>query len=527
MTDRDHQSRIEELNRLLRESEKARPVLKALARITWAIQKGFTSECPESHIPTIEMLAAWLDQCPSASWRTAGERTKALFADDDLPYLLHPARAAAQGQEDVFRIVTYTAPNGQESWYPWQTAIPLGGPRESVTRTDIEAIHSAWKKVPGAKHPLAPLVQAWQKRPRKVLPDTDRETGIMPQALRIRSDIRETEELIDWPEGPGIGNATENSGWLPGLEPPPSRIVPALPLVIFDATGRLSTSRGRGASIALRLAIELLMAVPRGDRERAVEIEFSLSQLVSWLWPGKRRPKPNEFWPRIKAARYELHNAAIPISDTEFWVPFVSRLFPKVPDRKACFIFELRLPPGSDIGPRVHRPTLRLYGLQSAPKYRAWLGLSYLWHKHLRYNLPARGGGTRTRIHAPTLPTVKRDKRTGGILDVHGRPVTYKGGKPVKSPLHPAAVPILSPSGKPEIKRNPAMDRLPELGPDELIELTMPHPENLRGAKRRVAAQRSRRTLEAMERSGDIVLEKLHGGWRILPPGDILERFRR
>ena len=166
----------------------------------------------------------------------------------------------------------------------------------------------------------------------------------------------------------------------------------------------------------------------------------------------------------------------------------------------------------------MHRPTLRLYGLQSAPKYRAWLGLSYLWHEHLRYSLPTKGGGTRTLIHPPRLPAVERDKRTGGILDAHGRPVTHQGGKPVKSPLHPAAVPVLDSSGKPRTARNPAMDRLPELGPDELSEITQPNAQARSRSMRRRYLQIARQTLDAMGRAGNIVIDKECTGAGIFCP---------
>lgn len=517
-------------NRELRDATHVKDVLSLLAQGTWCKRHGRIKTCPDDCIPSAHALAEWLPDCPRPAWTDTWKRCAPLLQDSEIepvgqvPYLLQPARLAAVEQsEDIYALPHFDS-QGRKCSLPWSDPMLM----QSVIREDVEKLHGQWVQE-GGKHPLGALVKAWQERPRKVRPDTERETGIVPETLRVSSDRRETGELTAWPEGIGSWAVPEDSGWLPGLEPPPSRIVPAMPLVIFDATGRPSTSRGRGASIALRLAIELLMAVPREDRSGPVEVEFTLGDLVSWLWPGKRKAKPNEFWPKIRTARHELHNAAIPISDVEYWIPFASRRFPRTPrDRSARFTFELKLPPGSEIGPRVHRPTLRLYGLQSAPKYRAWLGLSYLWHKHLRYTLSAKGGGTRTLLHPPRLPAVSRDKRTGGILDIHGRPVTHKGGKPVKSPLHPAAVPILDPNGKPRTEHNAAMDRLPEFGPDELIELTQPNAKAQSRSLRRRHLQIARQTLNAMAKAGNIAIDKdRNGGWRILPPIDILDRFRR
>ena len=72
------------------------------------------------------------------------------------------------------------------------------------------------------------------------------------------------------------------------------------------------------------------------------------------------------------------------------------------------------------------------------------------------------------------------------------------------------------------------MDRLPELGPDELIEITQPNAQARNKSMRRRYLQIARQTLDAMGKAGNIVIDKDRtGGWRILPPLDILERLRR
>ena len=72
------------------------------------------------------------------------------------------------------------------------------------------------------------------------------------------------------------------------------------------------------------------------------------------------------------------------------------------------------------------------------------------------------------------------------------------------------------------------MDNLPELGPDELLELARPDAGNLTGTARRKAIHDVRiKTLPEMAASGDILIERKRGGWRILPPADIIDRFRR
>jgi len=518
-------------NRRLREATHVKDVLSLLAQGAWHKQNGRIRPFPRDLIPSVEGLAKWLRDCPHETWIATWKRCEPLLKHSELksigmvPYLFQPAYLASVKQQNDPYSLPHCDSEGRQYRLPWTDPMLM----QSSIRRDAETLHDRWRHDDRrGKHPLGSLVGAWQDRPKKVLPETKRETGIMPQTLRVRCDVRETGELPNWPENLGAVATPEESGWLPGFKPLPSRIVPALPLVIFDATGRPSTSRGHGAALDLRLAVELLMAIPRTDRHGKIEVSLTLREMLAWLWPNGA-PSPSRYWTRLQAATRRLNSAAV-IWDkgNAIWRPIRVWSEPSKPKSgNGPYRFEVRLPPGSEVGPRVHRPTLRLYGLQSAPKYRAWLGLSYLWHKHLRYNLPARGGGTRTMIHPPRLPIVKRDRRTGGILDTHGRPVTHKGGKPVKSPLHPAAVPILRPSGKPKTRRNPAMDRLPELGSDELIELTAPNANRLRGTTRRKALERSRRTLEAMGQAGDIRIERHRNGWRILPPIDLLDRFGR
>ena len=78
-----------------------------------------------------------------------------------------------------------------------------------------------------------------------------------------------------------------------------------------------------------------------------------------------------------------------------------------------------------------------------------------------------------------------------------------------------------------------APPRLPELGPAELAELAMPgrawRRETKAARARRIKrdARKGRQALDGMAKAGDIGLEKRRSGWRILPPGDIVDRFRR
>ena len=63
--------------------------------------------------------------------------------------------------------------------------------------------------------------------------------------------------------------------------------------------------------------------------------------------------------------------------------------------------FEVLLPPGSGRGPMVDRGYIRLLGLDSAPSFRLYLSLCWLWDTH---------GTFKGRLIGPTVPEVHRDE---------------------------------------------------------------------------------------------------------------------
>ena len=87
---------------------------------------------------------------------------------------------------------------------------------------------------------------------------------------------------------------------LPGFGLDRDRIIPALPL-------------------ALRLWVESILAVGLTDREHhsPTVLEIPLRNLLAKLYPGKRRLRPNEYWPRIMKAVEILDSTRIPWEDPE------------------------------------------------------------------------------------------------------------------------------------------------------------------------------------------------------------------
>lgn len=181
--------------------------------------------------------------------------------------------------------------------------------------------------------------------------------------------------------------------------------------------------------------------------------------------------------------------------------------------------FHVRHLPDSDRGPIIERSSTRRWGVVSAPAWRSTIRLAYLWDEAKLRNNGAR-------IYA-TRPVVARGAG-GVILGTDGKPLRDRRGALVTDWSDPRAV-ILGVDGKPASKdnppayeRNPAADRVPELGPDDIAKLAftenLPNNDNTR----RRWVQMARAALTAKEAAGDVVIER-GAGLRIIeaPPARI------
>ena len=106
---------------------------------------------------------------------------------------------------------------------------------------------------------------------------------------------------------------------LPGFGLERTRITPALPLALYDLGGGPSMERGHGAPLALRLWVESILAVGLTDRANPwpTVLEIPLRDLLRKLYPSARRPRPNEYWPRLMQAVEILDSTRIPWEDPE------------------------------------------------------------------------------------------------------------------------------------------------------------------------------------------------------------------
>ena len=178
---------------------------------------------------------------------------------------------------------------------------------------------------------------------------------------------------------------------LPGFGPGQDELEgPVLPLALYDL-GVTSRERctGKGAPLALRLWIELLLSAHmdlRGVQDGPM-FSMTLRELLRRLYPG-RRPRPAEVWPSLVRASDVLGSfaARIPWEDPVTGIGtagFVVKLegFPRAPHLlDDLVIWKVNLPHGTGAGPIIS-PNLALYGVRSAPQYRALVSLPFHWFR--------------------------------------------------------------------------------------------------------------------------------------------------
>lgn len=308
--------------------------------------------------PKVQELAGWTkgDDCPPDAIDAVCDRLTTLLGYDVNPPL---------ELRDWMIVAEHVAISIGDLWDEYRSAVDAG---EDV------------------RWPLAPLVNAWQQRPRPVEPNQRTTDRVIPARLAMANTSSNPRLLFSpaahaeyGPDGkqlvmPGFASADTPS--------------PALPLALYDLGAGPTISPGRGAPLALRMFVESVLSVPMQERERGqpVAMSVSLREFLKWLYPS-RTPSPAEYWPRLMAAVEALDSwdARVPLYDPQAKRSELRRVvsvggIPRGPgalDESVRIIVDL--PPGSGNGPQVS-DNLRLWGVKSAPAYRLLINLAYQWH---------------------------------------------------------------------------------------------------------------------------------------------------
>ena len=403
----------------------------------------------------------------------------------------------------------------------------------------IELIHSKWldarEYVTKMPHPLTPIVRAWlPDQIPKVEPERRTDTGILHHVIgethhapRLNMTVMETvpgesEQLMLITNLPQVDLQLE----LPGFEFPESELVPALPLEASETIGGRPSQPGGGAPISQRLFFNIL--VEYAQKQRGLygtsRLNTNYRDVKSWLYPkGTTNPK-SVLIPRLYKGMYELHNFRFLWERRAWNIISVDSLPTPAIRPDDALTFTVRMPTGMNTsnGALIGIEPMRIYGAQSAPKFRAWVRLAYLWDA-----AKVRNGGKR--IYA-TVPEVLRNSDgylvdakgeiilTGDLYHTKGGWKFRNGNQTQKAWYHPLAIQ----TGEP--MRNPQADKVPVLSESDMVKLFYDHNERRGSAFHSALSEARRYALEMQDESRIVVEEDQENektgikGWRILEP---------
>ena len=278
-----------------------------------------------------------------------------------------------------------------------------------------ELAHLGWEKAHemdgSIKHPLAPLIHTWQSGPANVTPVREangrlRGDAILPRISMRSSDSQadrlylapaRAEDGLDGPQGVLAGFADSQA---------PGRI-PILPVNLYDLGVSTGEARGGGgaAPIPARMLVKLAAAPSATIRvfDRFVTYKITLKDLRDTLYPSerlngskRRSPTVAQMWPRVKAAISVInHEGRIPLLDPKTGYGYFHHLV-RINENFGKIDIDMPIGVVLDIPPQVTGGVslpkrLDTWGAESAPSYRALLGLSFLWHEPGRTHAPKGG----------------------------------------------------------------------------------------------------------------------------------------
>ena len=390
--------------------------------IEHATQAGAADES-QSPVKSMASLLA-LQELTRAVWRAGGHEGEC--PQDKFPTF--------RQLDDLITTTAWGSEAREEFFLRWQALEPSSDATIETGGSFSELAHLVWgeaaERNSKLKHPLAPLIAAWQSGPLEVqaVRDIDgslRGDTILPRVAMRESGNTATDRLYLMPAHMGAeGEATQVA--FPGFEDGRyNGRIPVLPVNLYDLGVEAGEARGgRGAApIPSRMLVKLAAAPSAFVRhgERYVTYRILLRDLRDALYPPKylsgktrRQRTVGEIWPRIRnAIRVINQDAQIPILEGQTGYGRYHQLL-RISENFGRIDLDMPIHVVLDIPPEVEGGVqlpdrLDQWGAESAPAYRALLGLSFMWHEPGRTHAPAQGRWLRKKGLEPYEPLSDED----------------------------------------------------------------------------------------------------------------------
>ena len=352
-------------------------------------------------------------------------------------------RAAAESQTPEWRAfeVRYLTLRKRQGDYEKDGGRFKDAPGRLVTH--LAALPEAPGSEPG-RSLLAALVEQmptpaeWDTRQHKNLPASLANTRYV--VLRPLSADDQTHLPLDWDaptsEPPPNKPRYEMPAWLPGWEPPPSKLISSPIVDLWDS----GPSRGRHGPnpIPNRLGWELLLAPAPGDYIGGVaDVSVKLGDLSLPIWPNTGRYKCTVHGPQLRDAARWLNDpdnatrwsadAHAPPTNLVLW--YRAPTYPYNPDQEVA-AYVTAPDGGRRRGAQIDNHQRRILAATSYRQHRVYVNACVLWDRYATFH------GYLVQF---TMPEVNRNP-AGYILGLDGKVATEKNGSPSRRPTHQLAV---------------------------------------------------------------------------------------
>ena len=331
-----------------------REILAELAAIVWA-KLGSAGDPPEV---SSETLAERWDEIPRAAVREAGK-------------LLHPVAvrlARSHLRKAADKLSCRWEPEGEGGGLAAMTQSHARG-TELRMWFDPATVHEEWARNPTGKHPEGPLVRAFLKLPPKVEANT-RNDPIMPVVQSVAESPERTAGRLAF------------GGLLEAGDDPPQADLPLFPETEAPRVGLLEAvnrhgvrvmARGRGAPLPLRVFVGSAILTPQAVRTGRAVLATTVREFRDFAFP--KRWQAGRDWPRLRTSLLEAGDLWTPDGRGGLWKPLAVRRIPgsERPGLDEEILLDVWLPPGSQSGPPIDRWELALLGVESAPKFLAYI----------------------------------------------------------------------------------------------------------------------------------------------------------
>ena len=266
-------------------------------------------------------------------------------------------------------------------------------------KSQIDATEKSGGEPPN--HPLGPLIRAFADD--AIRPETRKDTAIVPKIKVVESPGRHRGRLV--------GGLVDDHPQLPTLFPeiePTRYLVPLLE--IADSAKDPIMTKGRGAPLAARMMVRLMVSVPLEDRHRnSFRMAISIRELANMAGYGENYKK-NKHWPRILAVLYKLRDYSIPAEDS-WWFPFALRRLPAKTSPDDIVVLDVAFPAAETAGPMVSMTHLDRLARESGPRWRSYIAAHTLTFKPGKNRVPVGNDHWAWRKKVGAYPVLDQDCR--------------------------------------------------------------------------------------------------------------------